>query len=431
MNRFLYKKIIGMVLLCIIAATAKAQTEIDTTFVTQMNNIFGSLEKNRVPYGLLQDYAFDFTDLGSYNGVLTDSNEVSAGTLRDIYSTLFTSAIHTNAGGFYSPDYVDSLWQSQRQPGIITLSGVYYNYARFRDDAVSNNLITVSNDVIYDKYVNGVWQNPYQTQAVFAMSPPLYHYGGKSFSVVLPSNLWFTNNGSGVSSIAVNFDDGSGYQTLTMGQAVNISYTDTGWKIWTFKLTLTNNSTLYSHTEMQINPEPNNYTSSCQNCRYPRPGGPIPLTANDPYNSEYGQGWITVDYANSDLKFHKPLIVAEGFDPGYLLEPELQFGETNFRTFIEQVLRFDASAQLRDLLQSSNQQYDIVYVDWKKGADYLQRNAYLLERVIQWVDSVKAVDNCTEPNVVLGQSMGGVISRWALRDMENRSITHDTRLFIS
>jgi hypothetical protein len=138
-----------------------------------------------------------------------------------------------------------------------------------------------------------------------------------------------------------------------------------------------------------------------------------------------------VDYANSDLKFHKPLIVAEGFDPGYLLEPELQFGETNFRTFIEQVLRFDASAQLRDLLQSSNQQYDIVYVDWKKGADYLQRNAYLLERVIQWVDSVKAVDNCTEPNVVLGQGMGGVISRWALRDMENRSITHDTRLFIS
>jgi len=104
--------------------------------------------------------------LKSYNGVLTDSNKVSAGSLRDIYATVFTSAIHTNAGGFYSPDYVDSLWDSQRQAGIITLSGVYYNYARFSDDAVSGGRLTVSNNQFYDRYVNGVWQSPYQTETV-------------------------------------------------------------------------------------------------------------------------------------------------------------------------------------------------------------------------------------------------------------------------
>src|SRR5690606_17690790 len=35
-------------------------------------------------------------------------------------------------------------------------------------------------------------------------------------------------------------------------------------------------------------------------------------------------------------------------------------------------------------------------------------------------------------NVILGQSMGGVISRWALRDMETRlGQQHNTRMFIS
>src|SRR5690606_13123572 len=36
-----------------------------------------------------------------------------------------------------------------------------------------------------------------------------------------------------------------------------------------------------------------------------------------------------------------------------------------------------------------------------------------------------------QPNVVLGQSMGGVIARWALRDMEDKGQNHQTRLFIS
>jgi hypothetical protein len=426
------KKIASLLALlsfCALSFESYAQNEINTEFINRMNYVFGPLEKNRVPNGLLLDHAMEFTDLKNYNGVLTDTNKVSAGSLRDIYSTVFMSAIHANAGGFYSPDYVDSIWALQRQPGIITLSGVYYNYSRFRDDAVSANRITVSNERIYDRYVSGVWQNPYQTETVFAMSPPLQAYSGRNLQVVLPSNLWFTNNAGAVSSVAVNFNDGAGYRTLTMGQTVNINYADTGSKTWTFRLTLTNNTTLYSHTEMKIDPEPNG-SYACPSCRFPT-NGPveIPLTADDAYLGEYAQGWIHVDYANSDLKLRKPLIVVEGFDPGYLLTPELEFGQTDFGTFSRQISNSNSS--LIGLLQGSIQQYDIIYVNWKKGADYLQRNGYFLERVMRWVREQKIIDGCTEPNVVLGQSMGGVIGRWALRDMENRSLAHQTRLFIS
>lgn len=430
------RQLLALILFCAFSSTIYSQAETNTEFSNRMNYVFSPLEKNRVPHGLLLDYAVEFADLKSYNGVLTDSNKVNAGLLKDVYTTLLMSGITINAGSFYHPDYIDSLWQEQRQPGIITLSGLYYNYARFKDNAVSSNLITVSNDQFYDRYVSGVWQNPYQTESVFAMSPPLHAYSGKNFQVVLPSNLWLTNNAGSVRSLAVDFNDGGGYRPITAGQAMNISYADTGTKTWTFKLTLTNSTIFYSHTQMQIKPEPNAYSGSGGSGRFARPGGPVFLTADNDFGGQFGQGWITVDYANDIdpvLNRHRllrPLIVVEGFDPGHLLNPEQQFGETNFNSFFDQV-RFSGSNDFRNLLQGATQQYDIIYVDWARGTDFLQRNALLLERVIRWVNEQKALDGSNEPNVVLGQSMGGVISRWALRDMENRGLNHQTRLYIS
>ena len=66
------------------------------------------------------------------------------------------------------------------------------------------------------------------------MTPPLHFYSGRALQVKLPSNLWLTNNAAGVSAIAVNFGDGSGYQIITQNQLMNISYADTGTKVWQF-----------------------------------------------------------------------------------------------------------------------------------------------------------------------------------------------------
>ena len=193
-----------------------------------------------------------------------------------------------------------------------------------------------------------------------------------------------------------------------------------------------NNSKLYSHTEMQIEPEPNGYNLGGGAARFLRPDGPVFLTADNALNGQAGQRFITVDYANpavnGTFRLIRPLIVVEGFDPGLLISPENQFGVLNLVGFLDQLR---GSPDLQTLLQSDVQQYDIIYVDWARGTDFLQRNALLLERVIRWVNEQKALDGSVEPNVILGQSMGGVISRWALRDMENRGLNHQTRLFIS
>ena len=54
--------------------TPPAYADIDTNHRTDVNQVFGLLEPNRVSTGLLVDYGFDFTDPKIYNGaVLADS----------------------------------------------------------------------------------------------------------------------------------------------------------------------------------------------------------------------------------------------------------------------------------------------------------------------------------------------------------------------
>ena len=93
------KKILKRFLLLCVFTTTKAQTftppafaDVDNNHRTYVNQVFGALEANRIPTGLLADYGFDFTDPKIYNGsVLVDSTLMEQGIYSELYKTIFTS----------------------------------------------------------------------------------------------------------------------------------------------------------------------------------------------------------------------------------------------------------------------------------------------------------------------------------------------------
>lgn len=149
------------------------------------------------------------------------------------------------------------------------------------------------------------------------------------------------------------------------------------------------------------------------------------ITATKSHLGEYGELNLTIRCSGDGI-INNPLIVVEGFDIGNLFDPENEYGNTNIESFRDIVQ--SGSTELNNLLFSSNREYDLIYVDWVNGMDYMERNAFALEEAIKWVNSIKQGN---EPNVVLGQSMGGVVARFALTNMENHNENHDTNLFIS
>lgn len=69
----------------------------------------------------------------------------------------------------------------------------------------------------------------------------------------------------------------------------------------------------------------------------------------------------------------------------------------------------------------------LYFLDYTDGTDDIKRNAKLLKEVINWVKQVKVGG---QPNVVLGISMGGLVARWALREMENEGMDHQIKYYL-
>ena len=436
MNEFrFFKK--GLLLLCLFATGFLwAQQEINTDYATQTNSIFAGISKTRVPNGLLLDYAMEFAELSAFNGTtLTNENTVTTSQYTDIYNTLLMARVQTTVPGLVAPTEFKTQWDNLRQANKIVLSGLYYKYSQFKANAYPD-LLTVSNNQYFDKFVNGVWQNPYEDKLVFAMTAPILKYNSLSFQVVLPSSVFYTNQNSSVSSIAIDFGNGQGYQNITRDQIVTISYTQSGNYEWKYKLTNTQGQVLYSHSkiviegdDLQTSGSTARTASQARSVLCPLPVV-VPITGTRQYLGHVGSATLQIRYA-TDCEIHKPLIVVEGFDSG-LAGKENPFGESSFRTFNNK------SKDDTGLLGASLDTYDIIYVNWNNGKDYLQRNAYLLEDIIKYVNTRKASAGSTIPNVIIGQSMGGVIARYALSDMENLYAStglatwqHKTNLYVS
>jgi hypothetical protein len=412
---------------------ASAQQEISTAYATQATNMFAPLDKNRIPHKVLLDYGFEYTNLKAFNGTLTDSTVVDVPTLKHIYNTLFSSRVTSATTGFINPNNFESNWKTNRIAGTITVSGLYYKYNAFINDAINLGKVNFVNNQFQDKFVSGVWQNPYQEFQAFAMAPAITKYEGLSFKVKIPSTIFYSNYQSLVQSIQIDFGNGAGYVTVPFNQNITVNYATEGVKTWKYKLNLTNGTSLLSQSKIDVTqgvttiPWGTSIASASNLSATSVASSTIyshNITATKNYNG-FGTVKLTIDDTNND-GIRKPLIVAEGFDAGIILAPERINGMNTYSQFRTE--SFNGGTELRSLIYNSNKQYDIIYVDWNNGVDFLQKNAFALEAVIAWVNSVKIG---TEKNVILGQSMGGVVARYALADMEQSSLDHKTRLFVS
>lgn len=74
--------------------------------------------------------------------------------------------------------------------------------------------------------------------------------------------------------------------------------------------------------------------------------------------------------------------------------------------------------------------YHLVQVRWTNGADYIQRNAGFVRELIEMIN-LKYEINADDHLAIIGGSMGGLVSRYALQSMETEGIAHNMDLFVS
>lgn len=126
----------------------------------------------------------------------------------------------------------------------------------------------------------------------------------------------------------------------------------------------------------------------------------------------------------------KPLIFVEGVDFGESISKR-QNGELGWCQLTSGTAEgYEALAKMPELLDSLHTDgYDIILLDFLNGSDDMKKNAMILVKLIDLVNEYKMPG--AEQNVVIGASMGGVISRYALAYMEKNNMRHCTREFVS
>lgn len=207
--------------------------------------IFGSLEREKIPFGILSDYSIETTNLRVYDGKHEgDSILMDRDVLSEIYRTLQMGRIHEKSKEhFISFEDYSKRWRTYRKNSLnditdtiptIYLSGIYYKYARLAENAIEEQKIRFVDNRLLDKYVNNVWQNPYETAATIAVAAPFNVFKSKNIKVALPQDL-FLSNEYDLTDAMVDFEDGNGFQPFEFGQVIPVSYTQNGSYTWKFR----------------------------------------------------------------------------------------------------------------------------------------------------------------------------------------------------
>lgn len=113
LNSAAYRLILGIVLS--LSFGLNAQT-VSNDFKNTINDVFAGVDLTKVPHHLLLDYAMEFVDIRSYNGVATDTNYVHKGIYTAGYNTLLMARTQTSVRDLVHPNQFNANWEAPAHP---------------------------------------------------------------------------------------------------------------------------------------------------------------------------------------------------------------------------------------------------------------------------------------------------------------------------
>jgi len=349
------------------------------------------------------------------------------------------------------PIALNNLYFHRITPGALDSMWLYF-------DTV-NQVYLHQGDTLWLDRANGVYRynpNPdslaqlaFERHKLFAgaVGTPKVYKESWQFNITyrLPTSLYIRNDYRPPSLVEIDFDNGGGFQPVSFDNDVVVPYDFSHWD------TISGGS--WSPEDY---PHPVSETELRIRIHYPGqpflesrmliniiPGVPTPDTTlqlsnlnttcmvNIPGHTAK-EGRVYTVYGNSEKKIKRPLILIEGFDSGLEDYGILNWGSMSTGVFYSEGgdRIYDHLAQMPDLfddLQTAG--YDLFVVDFKDGKEHIQNNAMSLIKLIQHLNAELASQGSDEQLVVMGASMGGLIARWALRQIELGGCCHNTRLY--
>lgn len=316
-------------------------------------------------------------------------------------------------------------------------------------------------------YTNGYFYNitniiPFKKKQTTIIAPLVTQAIGSVISFKTNNLFKLYKQGKQIKTLQL-ITNGSTFTLISNYSLINgnfsTSYTISGLQSLRFVITYSDNTTKTTYGEVYIE-VPSNYQAKSN------VSSVLSITADDDlafkgYDENAtikGRNEYRIYYNDAGKILDKPLYIIDGYDPGDTRKIErTDLGHNKDGPSIIELMSYnhdnDDDTPKKDLVEKLNLLgYDVIIVNHPKtyinngsvttrgyfidgGSDYIERNAFTL---ISLMRHIKSIQQGTEEAVVIGPSMGGLISRYALAYMEKKYAetglekwNHNTRLWVS
>lgn len=229
--------------------------------------------------------------------------------------------------------------------------------------------------------------------------------------------LFHLQNPKSIKGLSIDFSDGKGYRPLEKNSKFQVRYESIGEKVVGIKFQM-RKKTFVSYSKIKVitldNEEPAMVlfptSGAIKSGKSTVPNTKIGLNN---ISSRSASGGSASVYLGCDITFDQPVIVIEGFDPiNENSSANLRANYTN--SGVEQIFRSNG--------------HDMVYFNFQNGGDDIIQNANVVRDLIEQVNREKVG---SEKVIVIGESMGGLIARLAIRSLESSNRAHNISHYIS
>ncbi|MES2560142.1 MAG: T9SS type A sorting domain-containing protein [Bacteroidota bacterium] len=430
-----------------------AQDRDTTTWYQHLQFKTALLHNEQILTGRLYDRVPEGLSPHKYKGQYVDTlNTLQNGDFKQLFWQHCLSRISKEVTPEERYQQYDSLNWHYIKEGSIPINVLGYAYDIIRDDAIENGLLSINAD---SQLVHSSTTSPFTQFTLFASSL-WYHQiteNNNTVSFILPSDLFVSNITTPIQSIEFKTGNGN-FFPIQQGMPFTVNFEDTGYKTCVVHITYQSGAVLESGFSFYLKKKAEVLLPDL----FPTAIASIPfyqVCKAEPNYNPYGVARYYIKYANPDKQLRRPFIFVEGIDFDYRdyldnpnntnFPPALRYGEFGWDVFVSggsypqsipdhssgapfSIGLTELAGQQGLIQQLLNEGYDIVLVDFSKGADYVQKNAFALVKVIQELNNSKITK---EDNVIVGASMGGLTTRYALAYMEKNNLKHCTRLWCS
>lgn len=399
----------------------KLADSLNLAYENRMDEIFDGMDLTQVPSGILYDRGFPFIELGAFDGRITDSSKANSIVFGLSYASI-TSMIIDSTVVLPNPEgYMSVMDTITPNSDVISVVGLHQIYHQLDTLSLIDSLVAKVDSNLVD--VPGRSRSPYIEKELFLFAPVELTANNAIFSLYFDSNHFYSNTGKTISSLNIDVGNGQGYQAINFDQNIPVTFSESGKHNFKVRLTYSDATVYYSHFDIivreaafrGVGDEPDIVHSI---------GILPPEIGGFPGR---GAGTVNVYLACGHERIEKPFIWAEAYNPSVgAIHANLTREDIIDR--LDHVDGFYEDKSLLDYLTENG--YDIIVLDYAYGTDFLPRTAEFIKESIRWVNTQKHSAGSNAKNIILGQSMGGVCTTEALREMENDNEDHEVETFI-